>query len=248
MTACLLAIDASTEQVELALASRGTVWAATLPGGAQASRQLLPAVAALSVQANCSLADLDGVAYGAGPGAFTGLRTACSMAQGLGFGLARPTVALDTLAVLAEDAVLQGAPDRLWATLDARMGEIYAAPLQRVGPGRWRALRPTALYTPAALLDAVAQAGLGDAVAGPALQAYAELAQAEHRWPQARPAGAALIASAQAAWAAGEARAAHQALPLYGRDKVAQTSAERAAIRAATRVATRAASRAGAGA
>jgi tRNA threonylcarbamoyladenosine biosynthesis protein TsaB len=235
MTACLLAIDASTDQVELALASQGVVRAMTLPGGAQASTQLLPAVAALCVQANCRLADLDAVAYGAGPGAFTGLRTACSMAQGLGYGLARPTLALDTLAVVAEAAVLQGAPAQLWATLDARMGEIYAAPLQRLGPGRWRALRPTALYTPAALLDAVAQAGLGDAVAGPALQAYAELAQADHRWPLARPAGVALIAAARAAWAVGEARAAHEALPMYGRDKVAQTSAQRAAIRAASR-------------
>jgi tRNA threonylcarbamoyladenosine biosynthesis protein TsaB len=113
------------------------------------------------------------------------------------------------------------------------MGEVYAAPMQRLAPGRWRALQRCAVYTPQALLDAVAGAGFGTALAGPALAVYPELAAPADRWPLARPGGEALARVARAAWAAGEARAADQALPLYGRDKVAHTSAERAALRTA---------------
>lgn len=235
MTTQLLAIDASTAQVEIVLVCAGGMHESTLASGAQASLQLLPELADLCRRAGCELAQLDAIAYGAGPGAFTGLRTACSVAQGLAFGLDRPTLALDTLAVVSQSAALQGAPDLLWAALDARMGEVYAAPMQRLAPGRWRSLLPSSVYTPQSLLDAMAAAAFGDMLAGPAVLAYPLLAAGQQRWPLARPGGVALAQVAQAAWSDGQARPAHEALPLYGRDKVAQTSAERLAARAQSR-------------
>jgi tRNA threonylcarbamoyladenosine biosynthesis protein TsaB len=237
MTTHLLAIDASTDRVEVALVCASGTHELTLPGGAQASARLLPELAALCRRSGCEMAQLDAIAFGAGPGAFTGLRTACSVAQGLAFGLDRPTLALDTLAVVAESAALQGAPELLWATLDARMGEVYAAPMQRLAPGRWRSLRPSSVYTPQGLFDAMAASSFGDTLAGPAALAYPLLAEGDHRWPSARPGGAALAQVAQAAWNDGQARLAHEALPLYGRDKVAQTSDERLAARVLGRVA-----------
>ncbi|MFM2065492.1 MAG: hypothetical protein RLZZ584_401 [Pseudomonadota bacterium] len=232
MTVHLLAIDASTDRIELALSTRGQVRAVTLPGGAAASTSLLPAVRELCVAAGCRLDELDAVAFGAGPGAFTGLRTACATAQGLAYGLDRPVLALHTLACVAEAAWAERAAPRLWAALDARMGEVYAAPMLRQGAGTWRAERPAALYTPQ---DLLAQLLPGELLAGPAIDACAVLADApaELRCAQARPAGAALAAVALAAWQAGEAQPAAQALPVYVRDKVAQTSAERAAQRTA---------------
>ncbi|MEY2688566.1 MAG: hypothetical protein RL375_2764 [Pseudomonadota bacterium] len=237
MTAHLLAIDASTAVVEIALVCAGGVHESTLAGGAQASQHLLPAVADLCGRSGCALSSLDALAFGAGPGAFTGLRTACSVVQGLAFGLGRPTLALDTLAVVAESAALLGAPDRLWVALDARMGEVYAAPMQRVAPGRWLSLQPSSLLTPQALLDAMTTTDFADVLAGPAVSAYPLLAAGSGRWPLARPGGVALARVAQAAWLGGQARPAQDALPLYGRDKVAQTSAERMAARAQGRAA-----------
>ncbi len=231
MTTHLLAIDASTDRVEVALVCASGTHELTLPGGAQASTHLLPKLADLCRRSGCELAQLGAIAFGAGPGAFTGLRTACSVAQGLAFGLDRPTLALDTLAVVAESAALQGAPDLLWSALDARMGEVYAAPMQRLAPGRWRGLQPSSVYTPQGLLDAMSATAYGDALAGPAVLAYPLLADGDQRWPVARPGGAALARVAQAVWDDGLACPAHEALPLYGRDKVAQTSAERLAAR-----------------
>jgi tRNA threonylcarbamoyladenosine biosynthesis protein TsaB len=232
MTVQLLAIDASTERVELALAWQGRMFFETLPGGAQASLRLLPAVQALCAQAQADLRGLDAIAFGAGPGAFTGLRTACALAQGLAFGLGLPVLALDTLAVVAESAWGVCGATRLWASLDARMGEVYAAPFQRIAAGLWQAERPVALYRPEALLAALSTHEL---LAGPAVSAYAALNSPDSgsRCAQARPAGAALLQVAAAAWTAGAARPADQALPLYVRDKVADTTAERAARRSA---------------
>jgi tRNA threonylcarbamoyladenosine biosynthesis protein TsaB len=235
MTTHLLAIDASTDRVEIVLVCVSGTHEASLAGGAQASLQLLPALAELCQRGGCELSQLDAIAYGAGPGAFTGLRTACSVAQGLAFGLDRPTLALETLAVVAESAALQGAPDVLWAALDARMGEVYAAPMQRLASGYWQNLKPSSLYTPQSLLDAMASAAFGSVLAGPAALAYPPLAAGGDRWPLARPGGVALAQVAQAAWLDGKARPAHEALPLYGRDKVAQTSAERLAARVQAR-------------
>ncbi|MEY4748510.1 MAG: hypothetical protein RIQ60_724 [Pseudomonadota bacterium] len=230
MSPQLLAIDASTDRVEIALGWQQQRHVATLAAGAQASAQLLPAVQNLCRQAGTHLSDLDAIAFGAGPGAFTGLRTACAAVQGLAYGLGRPVLALDTLAAVAESAAEMGAPERLWATLDARMGEVYAAPMRRVAPGLWQAEQAVALYTPEALLVA---AGLDGVLAGPALSAYAVLDRAVGgpHWPHARPDGAALLRVALAAWTAGECVAPHEALPVYVRDKVAETSAERAVRR-----------------
>jgi tRNA threonylcarbamoyladenosine biosynthesis protein TsaB len=232
MTVQLLAIDASTDRVELALAWRGQNFFATLPGGAESSVRLLPAVQALCVQAGAALAELDAIAFGAGPGAFTGLRTACALAQGLAFGLGLPVLALDTLAVVAESAWGVCGATRLWASLDARMGEVYAVPLQRFGPGVWRTERPVSLYSPEALLAALL---VDEWLVGPAVTAYAALSSSDAgtRCAQAHPAGAALLQVATAAWMAGAARPADQALPLYVRDKVAETTSERAARRTA---------------
>jgi tRNA threonylcarbamoyladenosine biosynthesis protein TsaB len=258
MTLSLLAIDAATETVHLALSIGAVVRTVALPGGAQASAALLPAVQALLAEAQLPLSALDAVAFGRGPGAFTGLRTAAAVAQGLAWGLDRPVLALDTLAVVAESARRVGALSScVWAAIDARMGEIYAAPWQYSASGEWLPLAEVALYTPAQLrqrllgrllpeADAAGAAALSDslapsALAGNALLVHGAELQPEPSgwscWPQAVPDGEALAALAQAAWHAGRQLDPALALPLYVRDKVAQTTAERAAVRQAAALA-----------
>lgn len=246
MTLSLLALDASTDTVHLALSVDEAVYVRALPAGAQASAVLLPAVQALLAEAQLALTSLDAVAFGRGPGAFTGLRTAAAIAQGLACGIDRPVLALDTLALVAESAHRGGAPtDCVWAAIDARMGEIYAAPWQRQADGSWRALAEVLLYSPTTLADRLASAAepRPAALAGNAWLHHAaaldELLGPDHpatglgRWPQAAPDGAALAALAQAAWRADRMIDPALALPLYVRDKVAQTTAERLAARQA---------------
>lgn len=220
----LLALDSSTDTMAVALVTPGQTRVFEAAGGAQASARLLPEVKALLADAGVAMADLDAVAFGQGPGAFTGLRTACAVAQGLAYGLGKPVLAIDSLMLVAEDARAQGAGDELWVAMDARIGEIYAARYRHDGTA-WQVLDAPALYAPAAL---AAHWGTPAAVAGTALTEYADaLGPVARAWPQARSRATALGALAAAAWARGETRDAAEALPVYVRDKVALTTAER---------------------
>lgn len=220
----LLALDSSTDTMALALVTPGQTKVFEAAGGAQASARMLPEVRALLAGAGVALADVDAIAFGAGPGAFTGLRTACAVAQGLAFGLDLPVLAIDSLMLVAEDARAQGAGDDVWVAMDARIGEIYAAHYRRAGDG-WQVLAAPALYRPEVL---AAHWGTPAAAAGTALTEYADaLGPLPRAWPQARSRAAALGVLAAAAWQRGEGRDAAEALPVYVRDKVALTTAER---------------------
>lgn len=220
----LLALDSATDTMALALVTPGQTQVFEAAGGAQASARMLPEVRALLAGAGVALAEVDAIAFGAGPGAFTGLRTACAVAQGLAFGLDRPVLAIDSLMLVAEDARAQGAGDEVWVAMDARIGEAYAAHY-RWADGGWQVLAAPALYRPEAL---AARWGTPAAAAGTALTAYADaLGPLPRAWPQARSRAAALGALAAAAWQRGEGRDAAEALPVYVRDKVALTTAER---------------------
>jgi len=245
-----LAFDTSTDAMSLAVACGEQVWSQTLPGGAQASSGLIPAVLAMLAEADMPLASLDAIVFGRGPGSFTGLRTACAVAQGLAFGANLPVLPIDTLLAVAEEArwvqVQAGvlAPDAeltVLALLDARMDEVYSAayhwqPAQ--GEGHWQVAAPLQVTapenipSPESLLLAQGQAVL---LAGNALAAYGERLLPTNRavpWCEALPTAAALLRLAPALWAQGLAVPADQAMPLYIRDKVAHTTAEREVMKA----------------
>lgn len=247
----LLALDTATELIHAALSVGGTVTTLQSPGGAQASASLLPALAGLLHDAGLAWPDLDAIAFGSGPGAFTGLRTACAVTQGLALGLGLPVIALDTLMAVAEDA-RQRTPeawspgDTVWVLQDARMSELYVGAClwngggwQAVGaPQLWSLDEPVRRWAPGADRPPAQQPALR--LAGNALLAYPEalaplLAASAGVWlaPLAQPSGAALAALAQQAWAQGHTVDAALALPVYVRDKVAKTTAERAAERLA---------------
>jgi tRNA threonylcarbamoyladenosine biosynthesis protein TsaB len=253
MAAVLLAFDTSTEVMAVALGAPAGASSSVAgggdfvenapaiglrsnaPGGALASATLLPCIESLLAEAGIGWAAVDGIAFGRGPGAFTGLRTACAVAQGLGLALGRPVLPVDSLLVVAEDARVQaGAGDgfEVWVTMDARMGEVYAG-AYRFSGGHWRPRVAPALCTLDALHRAWAAAPAA-AVAGSALSAFGErlATGAAACWPQEADRAGALLRCAQALWEAGEGVDAAAALPLYLRDKVALTTAERHALKA----------------
>jgi tRNA threonylcarbamoyladenosine biosynthesis protein TsaB len=227
----LLAFDTATERMSIALAVRGEVHVEEAPGGMQASAALVPAILALLRRAGVALSGLDAIAFGRGPGAFTGLRTACSVAQGLAFGAGLPVLPIDTLLAAAEDARDGVLPQRVWVTMDARMNEIYAAHYA-FEAGRWATLAAPMLTTVEALAERW-RIEPPQAVAGSALAAFGDrlATGSARRLPQASPHARAMLPLAQALWDAGGAVDAALALPLYVRDKVAQTTAERDALR-----------------
>jgi tRNA threonylcarbamoyladenosine biosynthesis protein TsaB len=238
MPACLLAFDTSTETLAVALAGPGGDYSWNGAGGAAASTALIPRIQALLAEAGLSLSQLDAIGFGQGPGAFTGLRTSCAVAQGLAFGAGRPVLPLDSLLIVAEDARLQagwGAGDTgaLDIVMDARMGEVYAG---RYGwqRGHWQGLIAPALLELEAINQRLA-ATTARGVAGSALAAFGSALRpgAAAAFPVEADRAAALLRVAQAAWEQGAAVDPAQALPLYLRDKVALTAAERAAARAA---------------
>jgi len=225
----LLAFDTATEHISIAVAARGRVWRHDGEGGAKASATFLPTILALLSEASVQLADLDAIAFGRGPGAFTGLRTACAVAQGLAFGSARPVLPIDTLLAVAEDARTDGEPVRVWAVMDARMREIYAAQYAYRDRG-WEVLDAPMLTTPERL-NTRWRASPPEVVAGNALLAFrSELDPAGARCePAAMPRAVGMLDLARALASRGGAVDAADALPLYLRDKVAETMLERAA-------------------
>jgi tRNA threonylcarbamoyladenosine biosynthesis protein TsaB len=230
----LLAFDTSTEVMSIALAAPGGVHVREAAGGAQASVRLLPDILALLAEAGTSLDRLDAIAFGRGPGAFTGLRTACSVAQGLAFGAGKPVLPVDSLLLVAEDARRQHAgATEVWVAMDARMDEVYAGAYGWSGE-RWSVRSAPALY-PVEALNARWHAAPPAWVAGSALPAFTgRLALGDAATvPQTVSRAHALLALAKQAWADGDTVDAAEALPLYLRDKVAQTTLEREAVRLA---------------
>ena len=229
----LLVFDTATEHLSIAVAAHGRVWTHEAAGGAQASATLIPLILALLAKAGVTLRELDAIAFGRGPGAFTGLRTACSVAQGLAYGANKPVLAIDTLLAVAEDARAGRDALSVWVAMDARMDEVYAAQY-RFAAGAWSVIDAPMLTTPAALNERW-QAQPPQLVAGSALAAFGARLRvgAAACAPDALPRAAAMLPLARALWAQGGAVDAAHALPLYLRDKVAQTTLEREAVRAA---------------
>ena len=241
----LLAFDTSTERISAAVQRGDARWRYDGAGGPQASETLIPALLDLLAQAGLALTDLDALVFGRGPGSFTGLRTACAVAQGLALGAALPVLPVDTLLALAEDAHRQAATPgaaRVLALLDARMDQVYAAAYVRAG-GAWQAAGGMTVCAPEAIAlpDDGAQTGAQSADWVLAGNIFAPAAAYGDRLPpplralpriHALPTADALLALAPARLAQGLAVAAQDALPLYIRDKVALTTAERRAAQA----------------
>jgi tRNA threonylcarbamoyladenosine biosynthesis protein TsaB len=223
----LLAVDTSSDWCSAALWVDARVIGRDGLAGQRHSELILPMVDALLREAGLALRALDAVAFGAGPGSFTGLRIACGVAQGLALGAGVPVVPVCTLEALAEAS---GA-GRAIAALDARMGEIYHAAYERRGDG-WCEVHAPSLCAPdqAPAVVGGGWVGCGNAFAvhAQALRTrYADAIAAEQ--PDLVVHARAIAGIAARAAAAGRTLDPAQAAPLYVRDKVALSVAERAA-------------------
>lgn len=223
----LLALDTSTDWLSVALFDGDRATMVRERAGNASSERILPVIGQLLSREGTSLAALDGIAYGAGPGSFTGVRIACGIAQGLAFGADLPVFGVPTLGALAQAAWRASGATCVMACLDARMREVYVAAYERNDKGWTLVSGPSVCKPDEVIVPPGEWTGAGDGYG-----AYPQLA---HRLALTG-CDAALIPDAQSiaewAWphfAAGEGVPAAQAEPLYVRHRVALTSAERAA-------------------
>jgi tRNA threonylcarbamoyladenosine biosynthesis protein TsaB len=230
----ILAIESSTEVLSVAVYHDGEIHWREAPPGERPGDHLLGLIDAVLYDARISRLELGAIAFGRGPGAFTGVRMAVAAAQGIAYGLDIPAVPVSSLAALAQEAFAHGAAPPLLSLLDARMGEVYAGGFDVDRDGlviardAERLCRPEQIELP------------GDEVwsaFGPGQRAYHDLlaAQLGHRldpfapmvWPSARAIARLAARALRAEPSAGVSAAAAQ--PVYLRDKVAATEAERRA-------------------
>ena len=257
-----LAIETSTDMLSLAIVStqgdKSQVWAHTSQGGAKSSQLVLPEIVRLMDEAQMRFADLTAVVFGKGPGSFTGVRTACSVAQGLAFGAGVPVLPIDTLLAVAEDARHQNVqqkqqqtqqqldqldqlsqqPQRFFVAMDARMDQVYTAAYE--WRSEWQCVQAPSVNSPENISVPTEWKDLAFITVGNAWDAFAA------RWPAelsgqhmfAMPTAQALLRLSLVAFGQGLAVPPEDALPLYIRDKVAQTTQERAQLKLATTIST----------
>ncbi|KAF1705621.1 tRNA (adenosine(37)-N6)-threonylcarbamoyltransferase complex dimerization subunit type 1 TsaB [Pseudoxanthomonas suwonensis] len=230
----LLAFETATEACSVALYLDGQVIERFGVAPRRHAELALPWAQELLQEAGIARAQLDAIAVGRGPGAFTGVRLAIALAQGIALALERPLVPVSTLQVLAAGAAADG-PDRILAAIDARMGEVYVGAYERNG-GRLVALDREQVLAPAEVMLPAGEGrwqGVGTGFAAADGLLARRLADAMGGLDAAAlPRASVLAQLAAVAYAAGEAVAAERVEPAYLRDNVALTLSEQQALRA----------------
>ena len=192
------------------------------------SELALPMLEDLFKKTKSNAGELDAVAFGAGPGSFTGLRIACGLAQGLAFARDLPVIGISAFEALAQEAAPESAAARVIACIDARMREVYYAALERRGGPHahsWREVVPGQCVAPE---GAPPPPGEGWTGCGSGLQIYPEFLSGKilRKRPEIHPTAVAVAQLAAPRLAAGEGVDAALATPVYLRDKVAFTRQE----------------------
>ena len=208
----VLAFDSSTETLSVALGLAGATkdfCFRQTAGGNRASQVILPIIQELMAQAQWRFTDLDAIAFGCGPGAFTGVRVACSVAQGLGFASETPVLPINTLLAVAQTAYMRVGYAQIMAALDARMGEVYTASYDfRQLRAPWAAKAKLVCRHDCVVPSGYIQAGNMGGIA-------------------CLPEASSMLCLARPLLQMGFAIPAEESRPLYIRNKIAQTMAER---------------------
>jgi tRNA threonylcarbamoyladenosine biosynthesis protein TsaB len=226
----ILALDTSSEYLSLALWLDGKLFTHDALVGQAHSQQILPALHTLLNKAGIPLSALDGIAFGAGPGSFTGLRIGCGIAQGLAFGADLPVIGVSTLLALAHAANTENvAIERVIACLDARMGEVYLAVYEK-SDAEWKEVLSAALYKPddVPLLPGHGWVGVGSGWSVyEAVLKSAYMDQLNQILPDVHPTALSMVMLAVPLFESGQGRPAAEAAPIYVRNKVAFKMGER---------------------
>ena len=225
----ILALDTSTEYCSVALLHDGEILNQEILAEQRHSELILPMVKRTLGDAGLRLRQLDGIAFGSGPGSFTGLRIACGVTQGLALGADLPVIGVCTLEALAQEAWEKAMIAEVIAALDARMGEIYHAAYKRTEDG-WLPVSEPALCLPQ---NAPVVSGSNWTGCGSGFDIYGEILRSRyngsigHVISGLRPNARAIVQLAVAEFRKGSGIDPANAGPLYIRNKVALKEKER---------------------
>lgn len=219
MTATLLALDTATEACSAALLYKGQLYQRAEIIPRLHAQRLLPMIEEVLSEAGITLETVDALVFGRGPGAFTGVRIATGMVQGLAFASGKPVIGISNLAALAQRAWREHGAEQVCAAIDARMDEVYWGCYRLQGEimtlvGSEVVCAPEQVSL-AAELDSPSGAGTG--------WQYAErlAVSVPASWPQMLPDASDLLSLALPVWKSGKVLDAADAQPVYLRDKVA---------------------------
>lgn len=171
----ILAIDTATEACSVALLNNDAVSAHFEECPREHTQRILPLVKEILTRSNTSLTDLDALAFGRGPGSFTGVRIGIGIAQGLALGAELPMIGVSTLATMAQGAWRMTGATRVLAAIDARMGEVYWAEYTRDEQGVWHGEETEAVLKPEAVTDRLKQLSGEWATVGTGWPAWPEM-------------------------------------------------------------------------
>ena len=223
----LLGLETSGRVGSIALSIDGRIEAREIANAREQTERLLTVVDELLAGAGLELTALDGIAFGRGPGSFTGLRIAAAVAQGLAAPARTPLLPVSSLLCLAQRALRSAQVEHAVACVDAHMGEVYCGEFE-LRDGVLRAVGPERLGRPAELIPPTgspwAAVGTGFAAQREALRSV--LAEAQRALPELEPAAEDLFPSAAEALAAGRVASPRDALPVYLREHTAWRRAD----------------------
>ncbi|KJG03622.1 tRNA (adenosine(37)-N6)-threonylcarbamoyltransferase complex dimerization subunit type 1 TsaB [Photobacterium angustum] len=224
MSTKILAVDTATENCSVALLMGDEVISRCEYAPREHTTKILPMVDTVLAEAGIKLNQLDALAYGQGPGSFTGVRIGIGIAQGLAFGADLPMVGVSTLAAMAQGTYRVHQADNVLSAIDARMGEIYWGQYKRKTDGDWQIIGVEQVIVPDALVESVqTESGIW-LTAGTAWEVYAdtlaklpfEMQQGSVLYPDSQD----MVHLAKFAFARGESVSAEVASPVYLRDTV----------------------------
>ncbi|WP_032642332.1 tRNA (adenosine(37)-N6)-threonylcarbamoyltransferase complex dimerization subunit type 1 TsaB [Enterobacter sp. EGD-HP1] len=221
----ILAIDTATEACSVALLNNDAVTAHFEECPREHTQRILPLVKEILTRSNTSLTDLDTLAFGRGPGSFTGVRIGIGIAQGLALGAELPMIGVSTLATMAQGAWRMTGATRVLAAIDARMGEVYWAEYTRDEQGVWHGEETEAVLKPEAVTERLQQLSGEWATVGTGWPAWPDMASGTGvtlvDGNMLLPAAEDMLPIACQLFAAGKTVAVEHAEPVYLRNTVA---------------------------
>lgn len=225
MSTKILALDTATENCSVALLVGETIYSRSEVVPRDHTKKILPMVESVLKEAGLKLSELDALAFGRGPGSFTGVRIGIGIAQGLAFGADLPMIGVSTLAALAQGSYRKTQAEQVACAIDARMQEVYWARLKRQNNGEWQEVDEECVIPPAILLENTKNDELAWTKSGTGWKAYSEelsglvltLSEGGVELPEAQD----IAVLAQYELEKGNTVSPENASPVYLRDNVA---------------------------
>lgn len=225
MSMKILAVDTATENCSVALMIDDKIYSRSEVAPRDHTKKVLPMVDEVLAEAGVALTDLDALAFGRGPGSFTGVRIGIGIAQGLGFGADLPMIGISTLKAMAQATFRRHGVEHAAVAIDARMSEVYWGQFSRMSNGDWQEVMPECVIPPAELADVVSDSEHNWYEAGTGWQAYADqladLSITRTRSDVLHPDAQDMVLLAKYELEKGNTVDAEQASPVYLRDTVA---------------------------